>query len=95
MSLNDKERRLLGLPDIEIMFTLEQIQLFLNLTPSEKASVIFYDGRGLGIANRRQGLLAINIAYDPEAKPIWRVSETELARWMKHHGIRRPMRNTT
>lgn len=77
----------IGLPPRFFLYTLDQIQDMLSIHKKELGRVVWYDGRDTGAVDPAR-LFAHNIAPDPAAKPMWRVAEPELVRWMRHKGFR-------
>jgi hypothetical protein len=80
------DRRDVGLPVREFMFTIDQIAFLLDVTePYLKQDLIHYEGRSVG-ACPKDKLLAVNIAPDSAPKPEWRIAERHLKRWMRFKG---------
>lgn len=75
-----------NLPATEFFFNLDQIAQMLDVSRSNLiANFCFFVGRSTGIQKGR--IRTINIA-PPDAKPIWRVSETDFKIWLRHKHIR-------
>lgn len=81
------EHEKVGLPPRIIMYTPDQIATMLQMDEKYvRRKVLFYEEREPGIRPKGR-LLARNLAPDGE-KPEWRVSERELLRYLRHHGIK-------
>lgn len=79
-------RKAVGLPAKPFLYTIDQIAALLSLEHAAVTRSIFYEGRSVG-ARPKDKMLARNI--DPaDARPEWRVAETELIRWMRSKGFR-------
>lgn len=79
------DKRDVGLPVREFMYTVDQIAFLLSVTERYlKENLIHYSGRSLG-ACPRDRMEAVNIAPDGE-KPEWRIAEKHLKRWMRFKG---------
>lgn len=76
-----------GLPPRYFLYTLSQISDMLSIHKQELGRVIWYDGRDLG-EHDLDKMLARNIAPLEAHQPMWRVSEPEVVRWMRHKGFR-------
>lgn len=76
-----------GLPPRPFLYTLDQVAGLLSLDPDTFAGEwVYFDGLSLGI--RKHDLLrAQNIAPVGKAE-TWRITESELIRWMKQRRIR-------
>lgn len=73
------------LPPREFMYTVDQVCLMLDVNRKYfDERIAFYRGRTTGRARSR--LNVVNIAA-PEAKPLWRISETDYKLWMRTKGI--------
>ena len=86
---NNKTSVSVGLPPMVFFFTLDQIAGMLNVREDYlRASHLYYVGRTTGIRPPRL-MYTINVAADPaNDPPEWRVSHTELVRWLRHRGYR-------
>lgn len=85
---NDKTRALVGLPPKPFLYSLDQIADLISLPLDRlERELVWFAGRQTG-PHFRGKLLARNIAANAEQKPIWRVAERELLRWMKVKGFR-------
>jgi hypothetical protein len=81
-----------GLPPRLFLYTVDQIMDMLQV--SDPKTILFYDGRSIGVAPSDR-MLARNVAPSDE-KPEWRVSEDEFIRWMRATGtitMARPRRS--
>lgn len=76
-----------GLPPRPFLYSLDQVAdlVAVDLATLRKRHV-FYDRVSPGIPPRDL-LLARNIAADSD-KPVWRVAERELLRWLRYRGFR-------
>lgn len=84
---SDSGRRV-GLPPKVFHYTLDQISVMFDLTESNiKRYYLFYEGRSVGVQPKDK-MLAVDISHADADKPDWRISEKELARWMRHKKIR-------
>lgn len=89
MASNDseKERKVVGLPPIIFMFTLDQLSAMLGVDEKMlKANYLYYAHRSVGI-QRADDMYAVNVA-PPEMPAEWRVSQKEFVRWCKKKGFR-------
>lgn len=85
MALTDSERK--GLPPRPFLYTVDQLSVILSLTENTlHQQHLYHEGRDVGI-NHKWHMTARNIA-PPDQRPDWRVTETELLRWMKHKGFK-------
>lgn len=85
MSRQDRER--LGLPPRIFMYTPDQIAQLLELKEDYvRKTLFFYDVREPGVRPRER-LRAVNIAPEGET-PEWRVTETELIRYLRLKGVK-------
>lgn len=76
-----------GLPPRPFLYTLDQIAMLIEVEVTALSkSYVFYEGRSFG-ARPKGKLLARNIAPDNK-RPVWRVAEAELIRWMRTKGFR-------
>lgn len=76
-----------GLPPKPFFYTIEQICTMLSISEKDlKLRVLFYFGRSVGPIPKDR-LVARNVAADNE-KPIWRILEKDLVRWMRFKGIK-------
>ena len=80
-----EDPRSVGLPVTTFLYTLDQVTGLLQLTAEQAKTAFFFEGRQVG-ARKKSHLVAINVAADDEV-PVWRVSEHELVRWMRHKGF--------
>lgn len=76
-----------GLPARPFLYSIEQIS-GLTAVPVKQLQKVFihYDGKTLG-AHKKSQLMARNIS-PPGFKPVWRVAESELIRWLRAHRFR-------
>jgi len=82
-----KKGEWVGLPPRPFTYTPDQIGVFLGLsTDAIENNYLWYEGRQPG-AMPLDRIRAINIA-EPSEKPVWRVAEQELIRWMKRKKFR-------
>ena len=73
-------------PTREFFYTVQQIGLMLDVSREYlEASVLYFWGRSVG--SMRGRLKVINVAA-PDAKPIWRVAETDFKLWLRYKGIK-------
>lgn len=73
-------------PRREFFYTIQQVCLMVDVSQKHlEERVLFFWGRSTG--SQRGRLKAINIAA-PDAKPIWRVSETDFKIWLRTKGIK-------
>lgn len=80
-------REKVGLPPRAFLFTLDQIAGMIAITEASlKQAYIYFEGRSTG-RRSLDLMIAINIAPENE-RPVWRVSERELIRWLKKKGFR-------
>lgn len=80
------DKRDIGLPIREFMYTLDQIAFMLEVSERYlKENLIHYEGRTVGVLNKDR-LLAVDISPDSASTPEWRVSERHLKRWMRFKG---------
>lgn len=76
-----------GLPMRPFLYTLDQIAVLLSMTEQNlRLRYIFFEGRSTGLRSVNE-IRAYNIAPRHE-KPDWRVSDTELMRWLRHKGFK-------
>lgn len=76
------------IPRPPFLYTLDQLAQVLNVTEAVlRARYIYFDDRSPGPPKSGQ-LTARNISR-PEDTPEWRVTDSELARWLKSKGFRR------
>lgn len=81
------EREKVGLPPRIIFYTVDQLATMLEMKESYiKTAVFFYEEREPGIRPKGR-MLARNLAPDGET-PEWRVSETELLRYLRYKGVK-------
>ena len=86
-SEDEYSREKLGLPPRIFMYTPDQIGTLLELSEKYvKEKLLFYERREPGVPPRDR-LRARNIAPEGE-KPIWRVTERELIRYLRFKGIK-------
>ena len=75
------------LPTRPFLYTLDQIATLLGLSMDRlKGVYCYFQGRSTGF-KKVDYLEVIDIAPRGE-KPDWRVSEGELVRWLRVHGVR-------
>jgi hypothetical protein len=83
-----------GLPPRPFLYTIDQISVLLSLSEADiRARYIYFQGRSIG-AKSPDLMTARNIAPRTDS-PEWRVTETELIRWMRSRGFRYYERSTT
>jgi hypothetical protein len=77
------------LPETIFLYTIDQIAGILGFRDVDnfRKSYVFYEGISLG-GQPTDKLRAKNIAPSDSDRRDWRVSETELLRWMKYNGFR-------
>lgn len=76
----------LKVPRPPFLYTLDQLAQCLNLTEARlTAQYIRFDNRTAGPIMRGK-MTARNITNDPSEDPDWRVTDAELARWLKFKG---------
>lgn len=81
------ERDRVGLPPRIFMYTPDQLAMLLELTEDYiRKRLLFYDRREPGVRPKER-LRAVNIAPEGET-PEWRVTETELLRYLRLKGIK-------
>lgn len=76
-----------GLPVRTFLYTLEQIAYMLNLDEATFVRRGFLHFTGVSIGTPPPDLIAARNIAQPDADPIWRVSEQELVRWLKRKGF--------
>lgn len=77
----------IGLPPRVFLYTLDQIAVMLDVSPTRIAQAyVYFVGRSIG-SRHKHLMVARNIA-PPEDPPEWRIPEREFVRWMKHKGFR-------
>lgn len=83
----DENTHRIGLPLRPFLYTVDQLSTILELTPETlHQQYLYHMGRDVGIKDRHH-MEARNIA-PPDARPEWRVAETELKRWMRFKGFK-------
>lgn len=76
------------LPPRVFLYTLDQIAFILNINLSTlRLSYIYFQGLSTGVKSRHF-MVARDVSPPDSSKPEWRVTETELVRWMKLKGFR-------
>lgn len=76
-----------GLPTRAFLYTLDQISALLDISQvTLETQHIYFDLRSMG-AKTKHDMYAYNIAQ-PGQPPDWRVTESELIRWLKVKRIR-------
>lgn len=76
-----------GLPTRAFLYTLDQISEMVSVPLAKlRQTHIHFDRKTVGAQNYDK-MMARNIASASET-PEWRVSEVELARWLKRKGFR-------
>jgi len=84
---NKPERERIGLPPRIFLYTPDQLATLLSMTEKYvRTKLLFYEMREPGLRPRHK-LRATNIAPEGEA-PEWRVTETELLRYLRLKGIK-------
>lgn len=80
------DKRDIGLPVREFMYTLDQIAFLLQIEESQlKRAYLHYESRSVGTCPKDR-MLAVDISPDNAARPEWRVAERHLKRWMRYKG---------
>jgi hypothetical protein len=74
------------LPAHPFLYTLDQVAFLLSVSDKELKRKLQLRGRSPGPKNLNL-IEAFNIA-EPTEKPEWRISETELRRWLARKGYR-------
>lgn len=78
--------RIIGLPPVIFLFTLDQIAFMINIEETTlRNSYLYYVGRSTGLIKSIH-MKAINIA-DSSDKPDWRVSHQDFVAWLKRRGF--------
>lgn len=79
-------KRDIGLPVREFMYTLDQIAFLLSIEEDLlKRSYLHYENRSVG-ACPKDRMLAVDISPDNATRAEWRVAERHLKRWMRYKG---------
>lgn len=80
------DKRDVGLPVREFMYTIDQIAYLLAVTENHlKRHLLHFEGRSVG-ACPKDKILAVDISPDDAPRPEWRVAERHLKRWMRYKG---------
>lgn len=80
------DKRDIGLPVREFMYTLDQIAFLLEIEEDQlKRAYLHYESRSVGPCPKDR-LLAVDISPDDAPRPEWRVAERHLKRWMRYKG---------
>ena len=80
------DKRDIGLPVREFMYTLDQIAFLLSIDEALlKRSYLHYESRSVGHCPKDK-LLAVDISPDDDPKVEWRVAERHLKRWIRYKG---------
>lgn len=84
------DRRVIGLPPREFLYTLDQIAVLVEMPQHELMTEhVYFDGKSEGSPRRYpRCFMARDIAPAGAGRPDWRVTETELIRWFKKMGFR-------
>lgn len=83
-----------GLPYKAFFWTLDQIAFMLVMDEQKfRMNLVFFDGKMPGVPPNGR-MLARNLA-EPDQETEWRVSDTELKRWLRFKGYRIYDRSST
>lgn len=74
------------LPLREFLFRVDQVCAILDVSVTyARDNLLYFQGRDIG--RNRDKIRTINIA-PADAKPLWRIPESDFKAWMKMKGIR-------
>jgi len=80
------QARRIGLPPRYFLYTMEQVGDIIQVPNKNLKKYIWFESRDVGAIDKEK-ILARNIA-PPGDRPMWRVSEPELIRWLRHKGFK-------
>ena len=83
---HEEDRRVINLPVRPFLYSMPQVAGILSITIHHlQMNIAYYDGRSIH-RQTPHDMKFINIAKE-DKRPVWRVAEQELIRWMKIKGF--------